>query len=149
VEGKEKHHFMISKQQPNSMMKPSGTKFSGVKIVPHLDLRVGTASNRIVKNEVNRIATWNVRSLGVRGKLGNIKLEMKRLNIDILGMSEIKRKEGDFWSDDYRITYSGDKKQQYRSWNNIIQGMGEKGKKITCFTIIELYLLNFKQTEMT
>ena len=44
----------------------------------------------ITKKEVNRIATWNVRSLGVRGKLENIKVEMKRLNIDILGTSEIK-----------------------------------------------------------
>jgi hypothetical protein len=103
-------HIMISKQQPNSMMKPSGTKFSGDKTVPQSDLQAGTASDKIIKKEVNRIATWNVRSLGVCGKLENIKLEMKRLNIDILGMSEIKRKEkGDIWSEDYRVTYSGDK----------------------------------------
>jgi len=92
------------------MMKPPGTKFSGDKIVPQLDLRAGTASERIIKKEVNRIATWNIRLLGVCGKLENIKLEMKRLNIDILGMSETKwKEEGDFWSDDYRVIYSGDK----------------------------------------
>jgi hypothetical protein len=51
------------------MMNPYGTKFSGGKIVPHSDLRVGTALDRIVKKEVNRIAGWNVRSLGVCGKL--------------------------------------------------------------------------------
>ena len=71
------HHIMISKQQPNSMVKRSGAKFSGDKIVPQSDLRAGTASDRIIKKEVNRIATWNVRSLGVCGKLRNIKLEMK------------------------------------------------------------------------
>ena len=56
-----------------SFMNPTGTKFSGDKIVPKSDLRAGTASDKIIKNEVNRIATWNVRSLGVRGKLDNIK----------------------------------------------------------------------------
>jgi len=44
-------------------MKPSGTKFSGDKIVPQSDLRAGIASDRIIKKEVKRIATWNVRSL--------------------------------------------------------------------------------------
>jgi exonuclease III len=38
-------------------------------------------------------------------------MEMKRLNIDILGVGEIKWKdEGDFWSDNYRVIYSEDKK---------------------------------------
>jgi len=35
-------------------------------------------------------------------KLENVKIEVKRLNIDILGVSEIKWKdEGDFSSDNY------------------------------------------------
>ena len=97
-------------------MNPSGIKFSGV-MVPQLDLWVGTGSDRIIneeyvdkKKKVNSIATWNVRSLGVCGKLENIKIEMKPLNIDVLGMSEIKWKDnGDFWSDNYRVIYSGDK----------------------------------------
>ena len=55
------------------MMKPSGTKFSGNKIVPQSDLRAGTASDRIIKKEVSRIATCNVRSLGVCGQLENIR----------------------------------------------------------------------------
>jgi len=72
------------------MMNPSGIKFSGDTIVPQSDLRARTASERIVKNEVNRIAIWNVRSLGVCGNPENIGIETKRLNVDILGMSEIK-----------------------------------------------------------
>jgi len=59
-------------------MKPSGTKFSGDKIVPHSDLRAGTASDGIIKKEVNRIATWNVMSLGVCGRLENIKMGMQQ-----------------------------------------------------------------------
>lgn len=92
------------------MLSPSVTKCSGVKIVPHSDLRVGTASNGITKKQKTmRVATWNVRSLGVCGKLENVKLEMMRLNVNVLGMSEIKWKnEGDFWSGDHRIIFSGD-----------------------------------------
>ena len=77
------------------MMRLFGNKFFGDKVVPQSDLRTKTASDRIIKKEVNRIATWNVRSLGVCGKLENIKLEMKRLNIDILGMSEINGKKNE------------------------------------------------------
>jgi hypothetical protein len=34
-------------------MNPSGTKFSKDKIVPQSDLGAGTASDRIIKKEVN------------------------------------------------------------------------------------------------
>jgi len=38
--------------------------------------------------------------------LENIKVEMTRLDVDILGVSEIRWSgNGDFWSDDYRIIY--------------------------------------------
>jgi hypothetical protein len=43
-------------------MNPPRETFSGDKTVPLSDLRAGTASDRIIKKEVNRIATWNVRS---------------------------------------------------------------------------------------
>ena len=41
-----------------------------------------------VKNNI-AIGTWNVRSMN-QGKLEVIKQEMARVNIDILGISEIK-----------------------------------------------------------
>jgi len=42
-------------------------------------------------------------------KVENIKLEMMRLDIDILGVSEVRWSgNDDFWSDDYRVIYSGD-----------------------------------------
>jgi hypothetical protein len=47
------------------MMNPSGTKFSGNNIVPQSDLQAGRASDRIIEKEINRIAKWNVRPLGV------------------------------------------------------------------------------------
>ena len=50
---------------------------------------------------------WNVRSMN-QGKLKAVKQEMARLNIDILGISELKWTEiGGFNSNDYCIYYCG------------------------------------------
>ena len=51
------------------------------------------------------IGTWNVRSMN-QGKLEVVKQEMARVNIDILGISELKwTGMGEFNSDDYYIYY--------------------------------------------
>src|SRR5574337_60096 len=51
------------------------------------------------------IGTWNVRSMN-QGKLEVVKQEMARLNINILGISELKWTEmGEFNSDDHYIYY--------------------------------------------
>ena len=53
------------------------------------------------------IGTWNVRSMN-QGKLEVVKLEMARVNVDILGISELKWTEmGEFNSDDHYIYYCG------------------------------------------
>ncbi|MBN3275755.1 CFDP2 protein, partial [Polyodon spathula] len=53
------------------------------------------------------IGTWNVRGMNT-GKLDIIKTEMERLNIDILGISELHwTGSGYFNSDDYTVYYSG------------------------------------------
>ena len=53
------------------------------------------------------IRTWNVRSMK-QGKLEVVKQEMARLNIDILGISELKYTGmGKFNSDDHCIYYCG------------------------------------------
>ena len=53
------------------------------------------------------IETWNVRSMN-QGKLEVVKQEMARVNIDILGISELKwTGMGDFNSDDHYIYYCG------------------------------------------
>ena len=53
--------------------------------------------------------TWNVRTMNRPGKLENIKNEMKRLSIDILGLSEVRwREKGDFEDGDTKVIYSGE-----------------------------------------
>ena len=53
------------------------------------------------------IGTWNVRSMN-QGKLEVVKQELERVNIDILGISELKwTGMGEFNSDDHYIYYCG------------------------------------------
>ena len=53
------------------------------------------------------IATWNIRSMN-QGKLEVVKQEMARVNVDILGISELKwTGVGKFNSDDHYIYYCG------------------------------------------
>ena len=54
------------------------------------------------------IATWNVRTMHKSGKLENIKAEMDRGNIKILGLTETRWKvNGNSMSDDYRTIFAG------------------------------------------
>lgn len=55
------------------------------------------------RNPCKRIGTWNARTMLQTGKLENVKIEMDRYNIEILGLCE-KRWDGnsDFISDQYR-----------------------------------------------
>ena len=53
------------------------------------------------------MGTWNVRSM-IQGKLELVRQEMARVNIDILGISELKwTGMGEFNSDDHYIYYCG------------------------------------------
>ena len=55
------------------------------------------------------IGTWNIRSMN-QGKLEAVKQEMARVNVDILGISELKwTGMGEFNSDDHYIYYCGQK----------------------------------------
>src|SRR3989441_4222356 len=70
---------------------------------------------------IHKIATWNVRSLYVSGKLANVLSEMKRMEIDIMGVAEtcwdgegsfpaeLPESEG---GDKYKVFFSGGKKRR-------------------------------------
>jgi endonuclease/exonuclease/phosphatase family metal-dependent hydrolase len=66
-----------------------------------------------VKREGLGIGTWNVRTLNSVGKLEEVKSEMKRYGLSILGVSEARWKgQGDLMSDGVRIIYSGGEEEQ-------------------------------------
>ena len=62
------------------------------------------------------IGTWNVRSMN-QGKLKVVKQEMARVNVDILGINELKwTGMGEFNSDDHYIYYC---RQESRRRNGV------------------------------
>ena len=73
---------------------------------PVVDVTVDRSKVRCCKQQYC-IGTWNVRSMN-QGKLEVVKLGMARVNIDILGISELKwTGMGKFNSDDQYIYYYG------------------------------------------
>ena len=63
--------------------------------------------NKVRYKEQYCIGTWNVRSMN-QDKLEVVKQEMARVNIDILGISELKwTRMGEFNSDHNYIYYCG------------------------------------------
>ena len=71
-----------------------------------MDVTGGGSKVRCYKEQYC-IGTWNVRSMN-QGKLEVIKQEMARVNINILGISELKwTGMGEFKSDDHYVYYCG------------------------------------------
>ena len=61
----------------------------------------------MILKEQNCIGAWNVRSMN-QGKLEVVKQEMARVNIDILGISELKcTGKGEFYSYDHYVYHCG------------------------------------------
>ena len=76
------------------------------KTTPIVDV-TGNGSKVQCFKEQYCIGTWNVRSMN-QGKLEVVKQEMARVNVDILGITELKWTGiGEFNSDDHYIYYCG------------------------------------------
>lgn len=68
------------------------------------DRHQATRSNR----KLTRISTWNVRTLLQPGKLDNVLREMRRMEINIMGLCEVRwTGSGKTQKDDYTMIYSG------------------------------------------
>ena len=104
-----------------------------------------------------RVGTWNVRTMNKPEKLENIKHEMNRLNIDIMGLSEVRWKEsGDYTDGEIRIIYSGGERaergvailvkgkirktvERYECISDRIMWLKLKGEKVDT-SIIQVYM---------
>ena len=76
------------------------------KQYPVVDVTSGRSKVQCCKEQYF-IGTWDVRSMN-QGKLEVVKQEMAKVNIDILGISELKwTGMGEFNSDDHYIYYCG------------------------------------------
>ena len=75
--------------------------------------------------EQYRIETWNVRQMN-QGKLEVVKQEMVRVNINILGISEVKwTGMGKFNSDDHYIYYCGQESLRRNGVANMVNKKSE------------------------
>ena len=89
-----------NKSRKNEEMEPKQKQHSVVDVT-------GDRSKAQCCKEQYYIGTWNVRSMN-QGKLEVVKQEMARMNIDILGINELKwARMGEFNSDDHCIYYCG------------------------------------------
>ena len=96
---------MLLEMQRNNSRKNKGIEPKQKKY-PVVDV-TGDRSKVLCCKEQYCIGTWNVSSMN-QGKLDVVKLEMARVNIDILGISKLKWTEmGEFNSDDHYIYYCG------------------------------------------
>ena len=76
--------------------------------------------------ELHTIETWNVRTMN-QGKIDVVKAEMSRLNINILGISEIKwTGMGHFTSDEHQIFYCGHETQRRNGMAIIVNKVWSK-----------------------
>ena len=100
-------------QVPNMLLEKSGEislegmkRLSQSKNSPVVDVSGGESKLRCCKEQYCT-GTWNVRSMN-QGKLEVVKGEMARVNIDVLGISELKwTGMGEFNSNDHYIYYCG------------------------------------------
>src|ERR1043165_7305701 len=60
-----------------------------------------------IKKERLNIGTWNIRTMARPGKLANVIGEMRRAELDILGLAEVRWKEGgEFISEGIKVVYA-------------------------------------------
>ena len=106
--------YATGDQWRNNSRKKEGTE-PKQKEYPTMDVTGDRSKVRCYKEQYC-IGTWNVRSMN-QGKLEVVKQEMARVNVNLLGISELKwTGMGEFNSDDHYIYYCG---QEYLRRNGV------------------------------
>lgn len=101
------------------------------------------ATQVVILRNPCKIGTWNVCTMLPPGKLEEMKGEMMRLGLDILGLCEIRWEgSGDYWSDEYRIIYTGEKQGSNgtaivlnKKWGNLVENTIHHSDRITAIKI--------------
>ena len=85
-----------------------GTVSHGLQVTPNRHLATVSTQKKNI-----RIGTWNVRTILHSGKIENVKLEMKRLNVNILGLGETRWKNAEISIlDNCTFIHSGGQRQK-------------------------------------
>jgi exonuclease III len=82
-----------------------------------------------------KIGTWNVRTLNQAGKLENLKTEMQKNEVSVLGVSEVRwQGQSEIRSSDYTVYYSGGERAE-RGVAIVVHKSVVRSvvKKIVCF----------------
>ena len=99
-------------------------------IQPPVKKETGGEKEKEENGKKLRMGCWNIRSLNKVGKLEEVKREMKRYRLNILGISEVRWKgQDDFDSDGVRVIYSGGDDCQR---GVAVMLDGEVAKRVTC-----------------
>ena len=122
-----------NKSKKNEGMEPKQKEYPAVDVT-------GDRSKVQCCKEQYCIRTWNVRSMN-QGKLEVVKQEMTRMNINILGISELRwTGMGEFNSDDHHFYYCGQESLKRngvaiivsRRARNAVLGCNLKNDRIIC-----------------
>jgi len=65
------------------------------------------------KNHSYKIGTWDLRTLNQGSKLENLKTEMQKIEVSVLGVGEVRLKgQGEIRSGGYTLYYSGSERAE-------------------------------------
>ena len=129
---------------------------NGVQVTHDRKTATANREKRQLKKRITKIATWNVRTLFQKGKLDNVLQEAERLNLSVLGISEMRwNNKGCINKNGWTVIYSENDKYSNgvgvfvneKTSNNLIGHWGISDRVILvkikepkfCLSLIQVY----------